>query len=78
MPQITRSGARSSSVRKVAANRPMLRVQLLITPEPTLMRLVEAANAAIGTIASRTSRLSACQTASKPLASAYCAYLIPS
>ena len=44
----------------------MLRVQLLITPEPTLIRSVTAAYAAIGTMASRTSRDSACQTASKP------------
>ena len=60
------------------ASKPMLRVQLLMTPAPILMRPVVAANAAIGTIASRTSRLSACHTASKPLLSAYCAYLIPS
>jgi hypothetical protein len=40
------------------------------TPEPTLIRLVTAANAAIGTVASRTSRLSACHTVSKPCCSA--------
>ena len=43
MPQMMRSGARSSRVRKVAASKPMLRVQLLITPEPTLIRSVTAA-----------------------------------
>ena len=53
------------------ASRPMLRVQLLMTPEPTLRRVVVAAKAAMGTMASRTSRLSACQTASKPFCSAY-------
>ena len=36
------------------------------------------AYAAIGTMASRTRRLSACHTASKPCSSAYCAYAIPS
>ena len=35
------------------------------------MRSVTAAKAAIGTVQSRTSRLSACHTASKPCASAY-------
>ena len=34
------------------------------------MRSVTAAKAAIGTVASRTSRLSACHTASKPRSSA--------
>jgi len=43
MPHTIRPGARSSSVRNVAASRPILRVQLLITPEPTLMRSVTAA-----------------------------------
>ena len=43
-----------------------LRVHIATTPLPTLMRSVTAANAAMGTVASRTSRLSACQTASKP------------
>ena len=71
MPRITRPGARSSRVEKVAARRAGLRLQQSTTPEPTLMRSVTAANAAIGTVASRTSRLSACHTASKPLASAY-------
>lgn len=42
------------------------------------MRSVTAANAAIGTVASRTRRDSACHTASKPLASAYCASSMPS
>jgi hypothetical protein len=36
-----------------AASKPMLRVQLLMTPEPILILLVTAANAAIGTIAWR-------------------------
>jgi len=58
--------------------KPMLRVQLLITPDPILIFLVVAAKAAIGTIASRTRRLSACHTASKPFDSAYWAYLMPS
>ena len=44
----------------------------------TLIRCVVAANAAMGTMASRTRRLSACHTASKPLLSAYWAYLMPS
>src|SRR5205814_1965525 len=47
-------------------------------PLPIFIRDVTAANAAIGTIASRTRRDSACQTASKPRCSAYCAYAIPS
>ena len=63
-------GARSSSVENVLASRAALRVQMSITPDPTLIRSVAAANAAIGTTASRTSRLSACHTASKPAASA--------
>ena len=42
-PQMTRFGARSSRVRNVAASRPMLRVQLLMTPEPTLSVSVTAA-----------------------------------
>src|SRR5260370_26137640 len=78
MPRMMRFGARSSSVKKVAASNPILRVQLLITPLPILMRDVTAANAAIGTIASRTRRDSACHTASKPRCSAYCAYAMPS
>ena len=77
-PQMMRSGARSSSVKKVAASKPILRVQLLITPLPIFMRDVTAAKAAIGTIASRTRRDSACHTASKPRCSAYCAYAMPS
>ena len=48
MPRITRPGARSSSVENVAASRPTFRVQLLTTPEPTLIRSVTAAKAAIG------------------------------
>ena len=40
--------------------------KVLMTPEPTLIFSVTAAYAAIGTIASRTNLLSACQTASKP------------
>ena len=43
IPQMMRLGARSSSVRKVAASKPMLRVQLLITPEPIMIRSVTAA-----------------------------------
>ena len=66
-------GARSSSVEKVAASNPTFRVQEFTTPEPIAIRSVTAANAAIGTVTSRTRRLSACQTASKPLASASCA-----
>ena len=73
IPSLIRPGARSSSVEKVAASSPTLRVQLLTTPEPTAMRSVTAAYAAIGTVASRTRRLSACQTASNPHASATCA-----
>jgi hypothetical protein len=65
-----RPGARSSSVENVAASSPTLRVQLFTTPEPTFIRSVTAAYAAMGTVASRTSRLSACQTASKPRDSA--------
>ncbi len=72
-PSMTRPGASSSSVEKVAASRPTLRVQIGMTPEATLIREVTAANAAIGTVASRTRRLSACQTASNPRSSAYCA-----
>ena len=70
MPRMIRPGARSSSVENVAASRAGLRVQQSTTPEPILIRSVTAAKAAIGTVASRTSRLSACQTASKPCASA--------
>ena len=73
-----RPGARSSSVAKVAANRAGLRLQQSATPEPTLIRSVTDANAAMGTVASRTRRLSACQTASNPRASAYRACSIPS
>ena len=78
MPEDARPGARSSSVENVAARRAGLRVQQSTTPEPTLIRSVTAANAAIGTVASRTNRLSACHTASNPLASARCAIAIPS
>jgi hypothetical protein len=70
-PSSTRPGASSSRVANVAASRPTFLVQIGITPAPTLIRRVTAANAAIGTVASRTSRLSACQTASKPHASAW-------
>ena len=42
-PRITRPGASSSSVENVAANRPTLRVQIGMTPEATLIRLVTAA-----------------------------------
>jgi len=69
-PRITRPGASSSSVENVAASRPTLRVQIGMTADPTLMRLVTAAYAAIGTVASRTSRLSDCHTASNPRSSA--------
>jgi hypothetical protein len=70
-PSSTRPDASSSRVANVAASRPTFLVQIGITPAPTLIRRVTAANAAIGTVASRTSRLSACQTASKPHASAW-------
>ena len=62
----------------VLARRAGLRVQQSITPEPILIRSVVAANAAIGTTASRTSRLSACHTASNPFDSAYWTSSIPS
>ena len=39
-PRITRPGASSSSVEKVAASSPTLRVQIGITPDATLIRLV--------------------------------------
>ena len=52
------------------ARRAGLRVQMSMTPDPMRIRSVPAANAAIGTTASRTNRLSACHTAVKPLASA--------
>jgi hypothetical protein len=58
-----RPGARSSSVENRDASRAGLRVQMSITPDPTAMVCVAAAKAAMGTVASRTSRLSACQTA---------------
>ena len=74
-PHRMRPGARSSSVENVLARRAALRVQMSMTPEPILIRSVAAANAAIGTTASRTRRLSACQTASNPAASARCAQL---
>ena len=38
IPSLIRPGARSSSVEKVAASSPTLRVQLLTTPEPTAIR----------------------------------------
>ena len=66
-----RPGARSSSVENIDASRAALRDQMSITPEPTLIVSVVAAKAAIGTPASRTSRESACHTASKPRCSAY-------
>ena len=65
-------------VANIDANRAGLRVQTSITPDPILIRLVVAANAAIGTDASRTNRESACQTASNPRFSAYCANSIAS
>ncbi len=52
------------------ASSPTLRVHIGMTPEAILIRLVTAAYAAIGTVASRTRRLSACHTASKPRSSA--------
>ncbi len=73
-----RPGARSSRVENELARRAGLRVQMSMTPDPTRMRSVPAANAAIGTTASRTSRLSACQTAVNPFASASRAYCRPS
>ena len=73
MPRVTRPGARSSRVEKVAARNAGLRTHMLTTPEPRPMRSVTAPNAASGTVASRTSRLSACHTASNPASSAWCA-----
>ena len=73
-----RPGARSSSVENIDARRAGLRDHTSMTPEPILIRSVEAANAAIGTLASRTSRESACHTASKPRSSAYCENAIAS
>ncbi len=70
MPSRMRPGARSSRVAKVDARRAGLRVQQSTTPEPILTRSVTAAKAAMGMMASRTSRESACQMASKPLDSA--------
>src|SRR5579864_3832596 len=69
-PQMIRPGAKSSSVAKVEARTAGLRVQIEATPDPSLMRSVVAPKAAMGTIASRTRRLSACQTAAKPACSA--------
>ena len=69
-PASTRPGARSSRVENSDASRAGLRVQMSMTPDPTAMRSVVAANAAMGTVASRTSRLSACHTAAKPRSSA--------
>ena len=69
-PRITRPGARSSRVEKVAANRAGLRLHTSATPEPSRIVSVTEPKAASGTVASRTSRLSACQTASKPASSA--------
>jgi hypothetical protein len=45
------------------ASRAGFLVQMSMTPEPTAIRPVVAAKAAMGTVASRTSRLSACHTA---------------
>src|SRR6266545_4871345 len=59
MPRMILPGARSSRVTNVAARSPTFLVQLFTTPEPTLIRFVTAANAAMGTVASRTNRLSA-------------------
>ena len=70
-PQIMRPGARSSRVENIDARRAGLRVQMSITPDPILIVVVVAPKAAIGTLASRTSRESACHTASKPFDSAY-------
>jgi hypothetical protein len=69
-PARMRPGARSSSVENSDASRAGFRVHTSMTPEPTPIRSVVAANAAIGTVASRTSRLSACHTAEKPSSSA--------
>ena len=73
-----RPGARSSRVENVAASRAGFRVHMSSTPLPTLMVSVEAAKAAMGTVASRTSRESACHTASNPFCSAYCTYSMAS
>ena len=70
IPRMILPGARSSRVENVAARSPAFLVQVFTTPDPILIRSVTAANAAIGTVASRTSRLSACQTASNPRDSA--------
>ena len=69
-PASTRPGARSSSVENRDASRAGLRVHTSITPDPTAMRSVVAAKAAMGTVASRTRRLSACHTAANPRSSA--------
>ncbi len=42
-PSLTRPGARSSSVEKVAASRPTFRVHVLTTPLPMPIRSVTAA-----------------------------------
>jgi len=65
-------------VLNVAARRAGLRLQQSTTPDPTLIVSVTLAKAAIGTVASRTSRLSACHTASKPRCSAYFTISMPS
>jgi hypothetical protein len=57
-------------VENVEARRAGLRDQTSITPEPIFKSDVTVANAAMGTVASRTSRLSACHTATNPCASA--------
>ena len=68
----------SAIVENVAASRAGLRLHTSATPDPTLMRSVTDAKAAIGTVDSRTSRLSACHTASNPFDSAYRAKSMPS
>ena len=78
IPRMIRPGAKSSKVEKVDASLAGFRVQQSTTPEPIFIFSVSAANAAMGTTASRTRRESACHTASKPFDSAYCAYLIAS
>ena len=78
IPRMIRPGAKSSSVEKVEASLAGFLVQQSTTPEPIFIFSVFAANAAIGTTASLTRRESACQTASKPLDSAYFVYSIAS
>jgi hypothetical protein len=69
-PQIIRPGARSSSVENVLASRRRVARPDVDHTRADLDAVGGGANAAIGTTASRTSRLSACHTASNPFDSA--------